>query len=90
MLLASRVAARLNTASMAKEKLTGLAWGFMTSCIVVGLVLAYADRQEDALYAFLIGAVAGVVAIIATIASPARVHEAPAPPEEEPEEIARR
>ena len=68
---------------MAARKLSGLAWGFTASCAILGVVLVAAERQGDAVYAFVIGALAGIVALIASTRVPRAV-------EEDTEETARR
>ena len=69
---------------MATAKLTGLAWGFTASSLTLGIVLVYAGRQGDAIYAFLIGAVAGIIAVVLTTLQKRLPHAAS---EEDPEEV---
>ena len=64
--------------------MTGLAWGFTAASITLGIVLVYAERQGDAIYAFFIGAVAGIIAVVLTTLQKRALHTAS---EEHPEEV---
>ena len=68
-------------------RVTGLAWGFAAASLILGIVLVYAERQGDAIYAFLFGAVAGIIAVVLATLQKRPSHTASA---EDPEEIPRR
>ena len=72
---------------MKTGRVTGLSWGFAAASLILGIVLVYAERQGDAVYAFLIGAVAGIIAVVLTTL---QRRPAPTASAEDAEEVPRR